>query len=64
MKLKDKCELWIKAAKEEDISDELFDVLSWQLAKNYSKLPKWFTNKVPEANLKMGTTFDMDVKLL
>lgn len=56
MNLKTKCNLWIRAAQEEHISDETFDVLSNQLFKNYSKLPKWFRKDVPEESLYAGTT--------
>lgn len=64
MTLSEKCSLWIKAAKEEHISDETFDVLSSQLYRNYEKLPKWFTKQVSEDCLACGTTLGLDIKFL
>lgn len=65
MTLTEKCKLWIKAAKADQegiliISDETFDVLSYQLAKNYEKLPKWFKNHIPKENLETGSTLGLE----
>lgn len=69
MNLSQKCSLYVKAGisyenGETIISDETYDILSTQLLKNYSKLPKWFRNKISEDDLRTGSAAGFNEKFL
>ncbi len=64
------CKLYVKAGlayeagEDYVVSDETYDQLSQILLSRYSKLPKWFRNKISEAELETGSAANFSQKFL